>query len=122
MRGSRGVDERWTASARRVLTTHAVATAWQKLNPTLIAKSFKECGISLNTDGSEDYLLKIKDLSQATFEGWEDHDPRPEKQEYEDEEKEILEDDFDEEELVEYVVVDDDGGVSGPSMAPRVLL
>ncbi|KAA8892541.1 hypothetical protein FN846DRAFT_1013171 [Sphaerosporella brunnea] len=50
---------------RRILITHCVADAWEKLHNEqgdLIRKSFQQTGISLNPDGSEDHLLKVKDL------------------------------------------------------------
>ena len=31
--------------------------AWRRLNKTLIAKSFKSCGLNLKVDGSEDNLI-----------------------------------------------------------------
>ncbi|KAA8894455.1 hypothetical protein FN846DRAFT_973897, partial [Sphaerosporella brunnea] len=53
------------ARERRILITRCVADAWEKLHDEqgdLIRKSFQQTGISLNPDGSEDHLLKVKDL------------------------------------------------------------
>jgi hypothetical protein len=50
---------------RRILITRCVADAWEKLHREqgdLVRKSFQQTGISLNPDGSEDHLLKVKDL------------------------------------------------------------
>jgi len=61
---------KWTLSQRRILTTRAVALAWDELNSKLIIQSFQECGIGLRPDGSEDHLVKIKDLPQVSWDGW----------------------------------------------------
>jgi hypothetical protein len=34
-----------------------IATAWASLDKEMIAKSFKSCGVSINTDGSEDGMI-----------------------------------------------------------------
>ena len=44
------------APARRLLVDWVVA-AWDKLDVDMIKKSFKVCGLSVNTDGSEDDLI-----------------------------------------------------------------
>jgi len=36
------------------LVCSCVKTAWEKVEPSLIHKSFKFCGISVKTDGTED--------------------------------------------------------------------
>ncbi|KAF2636622.1 hypothetical protein P280DRAFT_146173 [Massarina eburnea CBS 473.64] len=61
----------WSPWRRRQLTTQAVAYAWENLKTELVVKSFRDCGISLHPDGSEDRELKIKDLPDASFDGWE---------------------------------------------------
>ena len=53
-----------------MLLTWAVGRAWEELDPELIRRSFRQCGISLNVDGSTDAELKIKNLPTATFAGW----------------------------------------------------
>lgn len=57
------------------MTTHTVATAWKKLceRPEIPYKAFKQCGISIAPDGSEDHLIKIKDIPAKAidFTGWE---------------------------------------------------
>ncbi|KAA8910529.1 hypothetical protein FN846DRAFT_934054 [Sphaerosporella brunnea] len=50
---------------RRILITHCIADAWEKLHNEqgdVIRKSFQQTGISLNPNGSEDHLLKVIDL------------------------------------------------------------
>ncbi|KAK5018205.1 hypothetical protein LTR60_001599, partial [Cryomyces antarcticus] len=56
--------ENWTVSKRRITTTHVVAAAAQRLrqHAPLVKKAFVECGISIAPDGSEDHLIKIKDI------------------------------------------------------------
>ena len=62
----------WSASEHRIMITHAVAAAWQALDPNLIEKAFRQTGISLLPDGSEDRDLKIKGFEEeASFAGWE---------------------------------------------------
>jgi hypothetical protein len=60
---------------RRVITTHVVAAAIQKLSQKadLIRKAFIEYRISIHTDGSQDYLIRIKDIlsSDIDFTRWE---------------------------------------------------
>ncbi|OIW26844.1 hypothetical protein CONLIGDRAFT_646981 [Coniochaeta ligniaria NRRL 30616] len=67
--------EAWSVSDKRVMTTHVVATAFQRLqaDPARIIKSFKDCGISVAADGSEDHLIKIKDIptDKIDLTGWE---------------------------------------------------
>ncbi len=65
----------WSVSDKRVLTTHAVAAAFQRLqdHSATIQKSFKDLGISIAADGSEDHLINIKgvDTAQIELQGWE---------------------------------------------------
>lgn len=70
-----GEIQKWTTSQRRIMTTYTVATAWKKLceRPEMVQKAFKQCGISISPDGTEDHLIKIKDIpnSAIDFSGWE---------------------------------------------------
>ena len=65
----------WSVSAKRIMITHVVAAAAQRLQERadMVRKSFIECGISVRPDGSQDHLIKIKDIapSQINFAGWE---------------------------------------------------
>ena len=57
------------------MTTHVVAAAAQKLSQKadLVRKAFIKCGISIYADGSQDHLIRIKDISSSDidFTGWE---------------------------------------------------
>jgi hypothetical protein len=56
----------FTVSDRRVLLTQWVAVAWKELYEKYkktIIQTFRQVGLSLNPDGSEDYELKIKGLN-----------------------------------------------------------
>jgi Tc5 transposase DNA-binding domain len=56
---------RYSVGDRRVLMTHWVAHAWEKVHKEhkdTIIRTFRQVGLSLNPDGSEDSELKIKDL------------------------------------------------------------
>lgn len=65
----------WTTSDRRIMTTHIVEKAVERLfqRPEMIRRAFQQCGISILPDGSEDNLIKLKDIpSEAiSFDGWE---------------------------------------------------
>jgi len=67
--------DNYTIGDKRVMTTYVVATAIRRLqaNVRLVQKAFQECGISIRPDGSEDSLIKIKDIdsSKIDFTGWE---------------------------------------------------
>src|SRR6266516_386562 len=56
---------RYSVGDRRILMTHWVTHAWEKVHKEhrdTIIKTFRQVGLSLNPDGSEDSELKIKDL------------------------------------------------------------
>ena len=55
--------EKWTTKDKRVMVTHVVAAAWERFCSTkkaLVQKAFKDVGLSIRPDGSEDHLLSIK--------------------------------------------------------------
>jgi hypothetical protein len=59
----------FTIGDRRVLMTNWVAEAWEKvhtIHKDTIIKTFRQVGLALNPDGSEDSELKIKDLPGIT--------------------------------------------------------
>jgi hypothetical protein len=70
--------EKWSVSDRRIMTTWAVGEAWEQIlaDPQRVVKAFKECGISVAPDGSEDDLIRIKDMApeQRVLDGWEQAD------------------------------------------------
>jgi hypothetical protein len=58
-------EGKFTVGERRVLLTKWVAVAWKRLHEEkkdVIIKTFRQVGLSLNPDGSEDHELKIKGL------------------------------------------------------------
>ena len=67
---------KYTVGERRVMLTHWVARAWKRLHieykDTIIA-AFRNVGMSLNPDGSEDGELKIKALDEITVGDWHWH-------------------------------------------------
>ena len=60
----KGDITKWTVLDWRVITTYIVAAAAQKLSQKadLIRKAFIKCGISIYANGSQDYLIQIKDI------------------------------------------------------------
>ncbi|RYP24437.1 hypothetical protein DL765_000457 [Monosporascus sp. GIB2] len=68
----------WSVSDRRIMTTHIVQQAWERLygREFLVQKAFRKCGISIRPNGSEDNFINIKDVdnSQIDFTGWETAD------------------------------------------------
>jgi hypothetical protein len=81
--------EKWSVSDKRVMTTHVVAEAWQKLQTRseLVQRSFQQCGISVAPDGSQDHLIRLKGIEKdkIDFQGWENAEDITVKMEAEDE-------------------------------------
>jgi transcriptional/translational regulatory protein YebC/TACO1 len=73
----KGSDFKWSVSDKRVMITHVVARACERLNSAegaeIVRKSFLNCGISILPDGSEDSFIKIKGIKddEINFTGWE---------------------------------------------------
>jgi hypothetical protein len=64
---------KFTKPERRVLLTHWIGIAWLELHHThrdLIIKTFRQTGLALNPDGSEDSELKIRDLPGIEIGDW----------------------------------------------------
>lgn len=62
-----------SVSERRILLTHWVAEAWEKLHQDYkmtIVKSFRSVGLSLNPDGSEDEEICIKGVEDIEVGDW----------------------------------------------------
>jgi hypothetical protein len=58
-------QEKFNIGQRRILLTHWVAKAWKRLHleyKDTIINTFRNVGLSLNPDGSEDMELKIKGI------------------------------------------------------------
>jgi hypothetical protein len=63
-------EGKFTVGERRVLLTKWVAVAWKRLHEEkkdVIIKTFRQVGLSLNPDGSEDHELKIKGLDNLVI-------------------------------------------------------
>ncbi|KAN0102647.1 hypothetical protein V8E51_010960 [Hyaloscypha variabilis] len=64
---------KFTKTERRVLMTYWVGRAWDILHlghRDLIIKTFRQTGLALNPDGSEDLELKIRDLPGLEVGDW----------------------------------------------------
>ena len=64
---------KWSIGERRILMTHWVAQAWEKVHTEhkdAIITCFKSVGLSLPVDGSEDHLLKVQDCPNLTYGDW----------------------------------------------------
>jgi hypothetical protein len=66
---------KWSVSDRRIMTTWTVAQAARRLKEKndMVRSAFIQTGISIRPDGSQDYLIRIKDVakSQICWTGWE---------------------------------------------------
>src|SRR2546423_11697103 len=63
----------WSVGERRILMTHWVYKAFERVHlehRDAIISCFKNVGLSLAVHGSEDYLLKIRDLPDVTVGDW----------------------------------------------------
>ena len=64
---------KWSVGERRILMTHWVYKAFERVHlehKNAIISCFKNVGLSLPVDGSEDHLLKIRDLPGITVGDW----------------------------------------------------
>lgn len=70
-----GIVEKWSVSQKRVMCTHVVARAWERLcndKSQVVIKSFKDTGIYMPSNKSEDAKIRIKgfegfDVGDITF-------------------------------------------------------
>lgn len=63
----------YTVGERRIMLTHWVGQAWREFhqeNPDLIRQTFRDLGLSLAVDGSEDTELKFRDISNIEVGDW----------------------------------------------------
>lgn len=72
--------EKWTVGDRRVLTTWCVGDAWYQFcveKQDLVKQSFRNVGLSLPIDGSQDHTLDIKGFTGIEIGDWrsEENDP-----------------------------------------------
>ncbi|KFA55586.1 hypothetical protein S40293_09216 [Stachybotrys chartarum IBT 40293] len=76
-REAKGLTE-WSVSDKRIMITWAVAKAAKYLQnrPELIQQAFIQCGISIRPDGSEDSLIRIKDIPIEAIDlsGWKEQE------------------------------------------------
>lgn len=66
-------DKAFNVSDRRVLITHCVGEAWEWLHrerKDMIVKAFRQVGLTLPIDGSQDSEIKIKDLPDIGVGDW----------------------------------------------------
>jgi hypothetical protein len=66
--------EKFNIRDRRVLLTHWIARAWKRLHnekKDVIINSFRQVGLSLSPDRSEDLEIKIKDVEGIEVGNWE---------------------------------------------------
>ena len=64
---------KWSVGDRRVLLTEWVAKAFERVHlehKDAIIACFKNVGLSLLVDGSEDHLLKVRDCPNLTIGDW----------------------------------------------------
>jgi hypothetical protein len=74
-------DGKFSVGDWRVLLTKWVAAAWKRLHieyKQVIINTFRNVGLSLNPDGSEDHEIKIKDLDGITVGDYSQKDADPE--------------------------------------------
>ena len=64
---------KWSISDRRILMTHWVAQAFQRVHDEhqdTIIRCFQSVGLSLPVDGSQDHLLRVRDLPDLAYGDW----------------------------------------------------
>jgi hypothetical protein len=69
MEESGTIPEKWTIKNRREMAIVVVAEAWAAVasNKDLISKAFPNCGIFIHSDGSQDYMIFIKDIDNQAI-------------------------------------------------------
>ena len=116
--------EKYTVGERRVMLTEWVSQAWREFHKNLIKselirKTFRQVGLSLAVDGSEDHELWIKDIPDVQVGDWtrrpeeisnlaaigEDEEEEEEEKDDDEEEKDDDEEEKDDDE-VEYIPED----------------
>jgi hypothetical protein len=72
------VQGKYTVGQRRVLLTKWVGQAWDDIHAEdgdMIRRAFKQVGLGLPIDGSQDHEIKIKDFSEGQVGNWKDWQP-----------------------------------------------
>ncbi|RPB07380.1 hypothetical protein P167DRAFT_579326 [Morchella conica CCBAS932] len=65
--------EKWTVGQRRIVTTWTVGDAWYQFSVEsmhIIINSFRNVGLSLPVDGSEEWALRIKGFEEIEIGDW----------------------------------------------------
>ena len=82
-------EGKYSIADRRVLLTHWVGKAWKEYhedNKEVIKQTFRDVGLALAVDGSEDEQLKIRDLPNLMVGDWQRLEKEDEDSEVDDEE------------------------------------
>jgi transposase-like protein len=72
------VEGRYSVGDRRVLLTKWVGQAWEDMHTEdgdMIRQAFKQVGLGLPVDGSQDHEIKIKDFPEVQVGNWRDWQP-----------------------------------------------
>jgi hypothetical protein len=72
------IENKYTVEQRRTMLVNWVAQAWEdlhKYDSDLICQTFTDLGLTLPTNGTEDYKIKIKDLPGITVGDWKSWKP-----------------------------------------------
>jgi hypothetical protein len=73
------VEGTYSVGDRRVLLTKWVGQAWEDMHTEdgdMIRQAFKQVGLCLPVDGSQDHEIKIKDFPEVQVGNWMDWQPR----------------------------------------------
>ncbi|RPB00518.1 hypothetical protein L873DRAFT_1564006, partial [Choiromyces venosus 120613-1] len=65
--------QKWSTSDKRIMVTHVVGEAWaifQQEKKELITKAFRDVGVTLPIDGSQDQDIHIKGFDNITVGDW----------------------------------------------------
>lgn len=74
----KGENYKWSVSDKRIMVTYIITKAMERLKTKegieMVKKAFLNCGVSIRPDGTEGFLIKIKDIKEEEidFTGWED--------------------------------------------------
>jgi hypothetical protein len=72
------VEGRYSVGQRRVLLTKWVGQAWDDMHTEdgdMIRQAFRQVGLGLPIDGSQDHEIKIKDFPEVQVGNWKDWQP-----------------------------------------------
>jgi hypothetical protein len=72
------VEGKYSVGQRRVLLTKWVGQAWDDMHTEdgdMIRQAFRQVGLGLPIDGSQDHEIKIKDFPEVQVGNWKDWQP-----------------------------------------------